>query len=57
MHLFERTITLYINDIQCHFIYQRIKNELRIEQGGLGVKRDALFEELSIYHIKDESCV
>ena len=30
---------------------------LRIEQGGLGVKRDALFEELSIYHIKDESCV
>ena len=30
---------------------------LRIEQGGLGVKRDALFEELSIYLIKDESCV
>ena len=32
-------------------------SSLRIEQGGLGVKRDALFEELSIYHIKDESCV
>ena len=24
----QRTITLYINEIQCYFIYQRIWNEL-----------------------------
>ena len=30
---------------------------LRIEQGGLGVKRDALFDEFKIYYIKDESSI